>query len=112
VVKGTTTGQLTDINGKFSIPVTSGQTTLIFSFIGYTTQEVAATPGTDLTVAMELAVTQISEVVVVGYGVQKKESVVAYLPTRIAPCFLFQSILIPSPSFSACQPPNSELLSS
>ena len=43
VVKGTTTGQLTDINGKFSIPVTAGQATLIFSFIGYTTQEIAAT---------------------------------------------------------------------
>ena len=76
MVKGTTTGQLTDIDGKFSIPVTAGQTTLIFSFIGYTTQEVVATPGTDINVAMELAVTQISEVVVVGYGTQKKESVV------------------------------------
>jgi TonB-linked SusC/RagA family outer membrane protein len=76
VVKGTTTGQLTDINGKFTISVTGGQTTLLFSFIGYTTQEVGATPGTDLNIAMELEVTQISEVVVVGYGVQKKESVV------------------------------------
>lgn len=76
VVKGTTTGQLTDINGKFSIPVPAAQATLLFSFIGYTTQEVATTAGTDLNIAMALEMTQISEVVVVGYGVQKKESVV------------------------------------
>jgi len=76
VVKGTTTGQLTDISGKFSIAVTAGQTTLIFSFIGYTTQEIVTTPGTDINVAMGLEITQISEVVVVGYGTQKKESVV------------------------------------
>ena len=73
VVKGTTTGQLTDINGKFSIPVTDKQVTLLFSFIGYTTQEVIAAPGTDLNIAMATELTQISEVVVVGYGVQKKE---------------------------------------
>lgn len=76
VLKGTTSGQLTDINGKFSLPVNSPQATLLFSFIGYTTQEVNATPGTQLVVAMEMEVTKISEVVVVGYGTQKKESVV------------------------------------
>ena len=65
VVKGTTTGALTDINGKFSIPVTTGQSTLTFSFIGYTSQEIAASAGTDLNIALELAVNQISEVVVV-----------------------------------------------
>jgi TonB-linked SusC/RagA family outer membrane protein len=76
VVKGTTTGMLSDINGKFTIPITGLQATLIFSFIGYTTQEVSATTGTDINVAMVLEVTEISEVVVVGYGTQKKESVV------------------------------------
>jgi len=76
VLKGTTTGQLTDINGKFTIPVTGGQVTLVFSSIGYTTQELAATSGTDINIAMALEMTQISEVVVVGYGTQKKETVV------------------------------------
>jgi len=76
VVKGTTIGQLTDINGKFTISPPTAQATLLFSFIGYTTQEVSATAGTDLNIDMALEVTQISEVVVVGYGVQKKESVV------------------------------------
>lgn len=90
VVKGTTTGQLTDINGKFTIPVSAGQARLIFSFIGYTTQEVDATPGTDLNISMALAMTQISEVVVVGYGVQKKESVVGAI-TQVNSATLMQA---------------------
>jgi TonB-linked SusC/RagA family outer membrane protein len=77
LVKGTTIGALTDINGSFTIPVSNRNTvTLGISFIGYTPQEVQATPGTPVTVALALEVTQIQEVVVVGYGVQKKESVV------------------------------------
>ena len=77
LVKGTTIGALTDINGNFSIPVSNRQAvTLQISFIGYSTQEVMATPGTPVTAALALEVTQIQEVVVVGYGTQKKESVV------------------------------------
>jgi TonB-linked SusC/RagA family outer membrane protein len=76
VVKGTTTGALTDINGRFSIPVANREVTLQISFIGYQTQEVLAVAGTPVSVAMALELTQIQEVVVVGYGTQKKESVV------------------------------------
>jgi TonB-linked SusC/RagA family outer membrane protein len=90
VVKGTTTGQLTDINGRFTIPVADKQVTLLFSFIGYTTQEVVATAGTDLNIAMALELTQISEVVVVGYGVQKKESVVGAI-TQVNAARLMQA---------------------
>jgi TonB-linked SusC/RagA family outer membrane protein len=90
VVKGTTTGQLTDLNGKFTIPVSAGQSTLIISSIGYTTQEVVASPGTDLNIALALEVTQISEVVVVGYGVQKKESVVGAI-TQVSNATLMKS---------------------
>jgi TonB-linked SusC/RagA family outer membrane protein len=77
LVKGTTTGTLTDINGNFTIPSSSRTpVTLQISFIGYAAQEVQATPGTNVTVALALEVTQIQEVVVIGYGTQKKESVV------------------------------------
>lgn len=77
LVKGTTTGALTDINGSFSIPVSARTAvTLSISFIGYTTQEMQATPGTPVSVALALELTAIQEVVVVGYGIQKKESVV------------------------------------
>ena len=77
LIKGTTVGALTDLNGIFTIPVSSRQeVTLQVSFIGYTTQELLATPGTPVTCALALEVTAIQEVVVVGYGTQKKESVV------------------------------------
>lgn len=76
VVKGTTVGALSDINGKFTIPVTTREVTLAISFIGYAAQEVLATAGIPVTVGLSLEMTQIQEVVVVGYGTQKKESVV------------------------------------
>jgi TonB-linked SusC/RagA family outer membrane protein len=77
LIKGTTVGALTDLNGNFTIPVSDRQTvTIQVSFIGYTTQELQATPGTPVTCALALEVTAIQEVVVVGYGTQKKESVV------------------------------------
>ena len=77
LVKGTTTGALTDINGSFTIPAaTRNAVTLQISFIGYGSQEVSATPGTNVAVALELEVLQMQEVVVVGYGTQKKESIV------------------------------------
>lgn len=76
MVKGTTLGTLTDAKGQFSINIPERQATLLISFIGYTTQEIPVTQGVRLTVALQLEVTEISEVVVVGYGTQKKESVV------------------------------------
>lgn len=77
LVKGTTTGALTDVNGNFTIPVQNRQpVTLQISFIGYAAQEVSATPGTNISVALALVINEMQEVVVVGYGVQKKESVV------------------------------------
>lgn len=76
LVKGTTTGALTDVNGRFTVNVSERQVTLVISFIGYTTQEVLANVGTPANVALAIEVAQIQEVVVVGYGTQKKESVV------------------------------------
>jgi len=77
LVKGTTIGALTDANGNFTIPVSSREpVTLQISFIGYTTQDILATPGTPIATALVLEVSQLQEVVVVGYGTQKKESVV------------------------------------
>jgi TonB-linked SusC/RagA family outer membrane protein len=76
MVKGTTLGTLTDINGQFSLRLPERQATLAVSFIGYATQEIAVNQGSSINVSMQLEVTQIQEVVVVGYGVQKKESVV------------------------------------
>lgn len=76
VLKGTTMGQITDINGKFSLTVPAGPSTLAISYIGYKSMEVVANAGQDITIALETELTQLEEVVIVGYGSQKKESVV------------------------------------
>ena len=91
VVKGTTTGQLTDINGKFSIPVTGEQVTLSF-FLLSVTQPRRLLQLRELISILhwQLEVTQISEVVVVGYGTQKKESVVGAI-TQVNNATLMQS---------------------
>ena len=71
VLKGTTTGSTTDINGEFSV-VAPADGVLIFSFIGMTTQEVEINSQSTINVRLEEERTGLEEVVVVGYGTQKK----------------------------------------
>ncbi len=74
LVKGTTNGAITDIDGNFSVPnVQSGQT-LVFSYIGYLSQEVKYV-GQAISVLLKEDAKALDEVVVVGYGVQKKKLV-------------------------------------
>jgi TonB-linked SusC/RagA family outer membrane protein len=75
LVKGTTIGTTTDADGKYSLEVPDGNTTLVFSFIGYITQEVDIASRTTVDITLVADVQQLSEVVVVGYGEQKKETV-------------------------------------
>lgn len=73
VVKGTTTGTITDFDGNFSLSVDNGQT-LVFSFLGFKNQEVVFA-GQPINVSLEEESTDLEDVVVVGYGVQKKKLV-------------------------------------
>ena len=73
LVKGTTQGTVTDLNGAFSLPVKPGET-LKISYVGYVTQEVKAV-GSNLSVKMKESVNSLDELVVIGYGVQKKKLV-------------------------------------
>ena len=77
VVKGSTVGAITDQNGKYSINLSDRNAVLVFSFIGYGTLEipVAGKPVIDATLLPESQ--SLEEVVVVGYGVQKKTSLTA-----------------------------------
>ena len=75
--KGTTNGVITDMDGNFSLKLTSENPTLVFSYIGYKTQEVSVGGKTTLNVTMSEDSEQLDEVVVVGYGVQKKSSMTA-----------------------------------
>lgn len=75
-IKGTTKGTITDIDGNYSIEVPSSESVLVFSFIGMKTQEVAVGNQTQINVQLEEDVTALEEVVVIGYGQQKKVNVV------------------------------------
>lgn len=72
IVKGTTIGTITNVDGNYSIQVQPGAT-LVFSFVGFLSQEVAVGGQTSLNIAMKTDTEQLEEVVVVGYGIQKKE---------------------------------------
>lgn len=74
VVKGTTNGTITDFNGNYSLKVSEGDM-LVFSFIGYVTQEVTVGEAKVINISLKENLEEIDEVVVVGYGVQKKSDV-------------------------------------
>jgi TonB-linked SusC/RagA family outer membrane protein len=71
-VKNSSVGAITDINGKYSISPSDMNATLVFSFIGYMTQEVALASRHNLDIAMSPDFKGLDEVVVIGYGSQKK----------------------------------------
>ena len=73
-VKGTSNGAITDLDGNYIVTVQPGQT-LVFSYIGFVTQEVEITNQRTLNIVMNEDSETLEEVVVVGYGVQKKKLV-------------------------------------
>jgi TonB-linked SusC/RagA family outer membrane protein len=74
-IKGTQRGTVTDIDGNYSINAAGGET-LVISFVGYTTKEVAVVGGqTVYDITLDLSTSDLSEVVVVGYGSQIKKEV-------------------------------------
>ncbi len=81
IVKGTTKGTTTDMDGNFSLSLSPTETTLVVSFVGYETTEVAV--GTSLIVKVSLvpAKTSLQEVVVVGYGTAKVKDLTASITT-------------------------------
>lgn len=74
VLKGTTTGSITDIDGNYRISVPSTAGTLVFSFVGFVSQEVEIGSRSVIDVRLASDVTQLSEVIVTGYGVQEKRT--------------------------------------
>lgn len=72
IAKGTAFGAITDIEGNYTINVPSRDITLVFTFIGYTSLEIAARGQAVVNVALTPDIEQLSEVVVIGYGTVKK----------------------------------------
>ncbi|RZJ73817.1 TonB-dependent receptor [Flavobacterium sp.] len=85
LVKGTNIGTVTDIDGNYSITPNSANATLVFSFVGFKTQEVLVGGKSAIDISMSEDSTTLNEVVVVGYGTQKRSDItgsVASIPTE------------------------------
>lgn len=74
LVKGTNTGTITDLEGNFSVDVNS-DAILVISYLGYTPKEVSVAGQSFLTIQLEPESSQLNEIVVVGYGTQKRSDV-------------------------------------
>ena len=72
LLKGQSSGTITDFNGNYSIPNVPSGATLVFSYIGMKTQEVKVTASSKLDISLEEDNQLIDEVVVIGYGIQRK----------------------------------------
>ena len=72
--KGTTNGTVSDADGNFTISV-GNTATLVFSFVGYTAQEMVVGSQTNLDINLQSDITALSEIVVVGYGSQDKKEI-------------------------------------
>src|SRR3569833_514515 len=79
-VKGTTNGTQTDVNGNYSISAPSNAT-LVFSYIGYTTQSIALIGQTTINVPLTSTANQLLQVVVVGYGTQRNIDITGAVAT-------------------------------
>lgn len=73
-LKGTTLGATTDGNGNFAFNIPEYKGILVFSYIGFASRELEITGGNAITMKLEPSSTSLNDVVVVGYGMQKKES--------------------------------------
>ncbi|WP_185958334.1 TonB-dependent receptor [Fodinibius sediminis] len=97
MVKGTTTGTSTDGEGAYQLNVPSLQDTLIFSFIGYQSREVPINGRTEINVSLQSETISGEELVVTGYGVQRKSDVTGSIG------MVSEADLEKQPSFNALQ---------
>ncbi|OAQ40277.1 hypothetical protein A5893_04815 [Pedobacter psychrophilus] len=80
-VKGTTSGVSTNESGIFSIKVPNPQSTLVFRYLGFKTKEQAVGTNNNLTIILQESINDLTEVVVVGYGEQKKSTLTGAIGT-------------------------------
>ena len=81
LLKNTTNGTMTDINGEFSLDIPAGAQTLVFTYLGMKTQEIPVTNQTSLSVVMQEEASALGEIVVIGYGTQRREAVTGSVAT-------------------------------
>ena len=81
VEKGTTNGTVTDIDGNYQVKVSNADAVLVFSYVGYRSEEVPINNRTSIDVSLEVDVESLDEVVVVGYGTQQKKDLTSSITT-------------------------------
>ncbi|MGM0474481.1 MAG: SusC/RagA family TonB-linked outer membrane protein, partial [Bacteroidota bacterium] len=75
VVEGTTIGTISDADGSYSITVPSAESVIDYSFVGYTTQQIRVGNQTEINVELEPSAVGLDELVVIGYGTQRRGSI-------------------------------------
>lgn len=75
LIKGTSEGVITDLNGSYSITVPDNNAILVFTFVGYLTEEVTVGSQTEIIIELAEDIMSLNEVVVIGYGTQRKGDV-------------------------------------
>ncbi|MCH7401757.1 SusC/RagA family TonB-linked outer membrane protein [Belliella kenyensis] len=83
LIKGTTSGAVTDLDGNFSIQVQSGNETLEFSYIGFQRQSIQIQSRSTINVTMAPDLSQLSEVVVTAMGIEKSEQSLGYSTQKV-----------------------------
>ena len=83
LVKGTVTGTVTDFDGKYSLTVPAGSTTLVVSYTGFATKEVELGASNTLDITMEESAEQLTEVVVTSLGIRKDKRALGYGVTTV-----------------------------
>lgn len=83
LVKGTSSGTVTDLDGKYELSVPDGSTTLIVSYTGFATQEVAIGVSNVLDLVLAEAAEELAEVVVTGLGIKKEKKALGYAVTTL-----------------------------
>ncbi|MBR9998620.1 MAG: TonB-dependent receptor plug domain-containing protein, partial [Cyclobacteriaceae bacterium] len=85
LIQGTTTGTVTDADGAYTINVTGPDAILIFSYIGYSTQEIRVGQQSQIDISLEPDISTLGEIVVTGYGTQKRSDLtgaITSIPSR------------------------------
>ncbi len=87
IVKGTSTGVTTGADGSFTISVPNSKSSLVVSYVGFTSKEIEVGNQRNLTIALGPGASQLSDIVVVGYGTQKRKEITSAITTVSAEQF-------------------------
>ncbi len=83
LVKGTTTGTVTDVEGNFALDLPEGRDVLVVSYTGYGTEEVAVGDSPTMRITLTEAAAQLNEIVVTGLGIRKEKKALGYAVTTL-----------------------------